>query len=149
VVAAVIIAAMFRLVALLLALLLPLQFAWGAAAVYCEHETTPRAAGHFGHHEHVHEDAADAKKPAGGKQLVDNDCASCHAAGSAVAADAPPRLASALAVGRVASPTAPPPASAFARAPDRPSGFVSPSRRDAKLPHRCVSPNPWFNHEIR
>jgi len=111
---------MFRLVALLLALLLPLQFAWGAAAAYCPHEAAPRVAGHFGHHEHVHKDAADAKQPAGGKQLVDNDCASCHAAGSAIAADATQGPAPALAVRRVAFPTSPPPTSAFARAPDRP-----------------------------
>ena len=60
---------LYRLTAALLvalSLLLPLQVAWGAAAAYCEHETTTQGAKHFGHHQHEHKadvHDAEAKKP--------------------------------------------------------------------------------------
>lgn len=113
---------MFRLVALLLALLMPLQFVWGAAATYCGHESsgvaTLKAVQHFGHHEHVHK--ADAKKAADTKLVGDNDCGTCHATCSAVTTD--PVAATGLlpAARRFVMPPASPPASALTRAPDRP-----------------------------
>jgi len=116
---------MHRLVALLLALLLPLQFAWGAAAVYCGHETTTataQATEHVGHHAHEHkaESRQDAKKPASAKLAVDNDCAACHATCSVMACDAPPPLAALVLTARQDSPTPSAPTSAPVRAPDRP-----------------------------
>ena len=71
--------------ALIIALLLwlPFQFAWGAAASYCQHEQGA-GVGHFGHHSHQHEgkslqctgDATPGKKTAiAGEDL---DCGYCH-----------------------------------------------------------------------
>lgn len=80
---------MRRWLVLILLALLPLQFSWAAVAGYCQHETTPSEAAHFGHHEHhhhagggttgttpdtdVHADDAE-KSPLG----IDSDCAFCH-----------------------------------------------------------------------
>lgn len=75
---------MRRLLAILLLVLLPLQFTWAAAAAYCQHETGV-VASHLGHHEHVHSAAegkssiaklADAKQDA--NFGVDDDCGYCH-----------------------------------------------------------------------
>jgi len=112
-----------RLVALFLALLLPLQFAWGAAAAYCGHEVEIQAVEHVGHHDHVHKAEADQKtdkKQAGGKQLVDNDCGVCHASGSAMNM-APIAAFPTVALTRwVPAPTPAHPRSAPSDAPDRP-----------------------------
>lgn len=67
---------MSRFLALVLALLLPLQLAWGAAAAHCQHESDPHAAQHFGHHEHFHK--ATAEKPSDGKVQIDSDCSFCN-----------------------------------------------------------------------
>jgi hypothetical protein len=79
---------MKRLLACLLALLLPLQLAWGAAAAYCQHETAPDGRVHFGHHQHVHDVQKDdnhqhAKMP-GGKVVGDHDCGYCNVTATAV-----------------------------------------------------------------
>jgi len=66
---------MHRVVLLLLAVLLPLQFAWGAVTSYCGHESGA-AAQHFGHHEHAHEDATPVDTEAA--LPADNDCWTCH-----------------------------------------------------------------------
>jgi hypothetical protein len=109
---------MYRLVALFFALLLPLQFAWGAAAAYCQHEATIETSNHFGHHEHVHK--ADAKKPASTKLAGDTDCGTCHACGSAVTSDGTDGVDAPVTTRRAVFPSAPSHASALARAPDRP-----------------------------
>ena len=76
---------MRRLFAIFLLVLLPLQFAWAAVGVYCQHETGA-AAKHFGHHDHQHKsdvghgDKADANASGG----TDSDCGVCHAGCSAV-----------------------------------------------------------------
>ncbi len=109
---------MTRLVALFLALLLPLQFAWGAAAAYCQHETAPKLAQHLGHHEHVHKDAT--KKTVEAKLHIDSDCAYCNAAAphAFTHEQAPlPELAPASFVNGLPSIAL---SSAPARAPDRP-----------------------------
>ncbi|MET0519921.1 MAG: cation efflux protein, CzcI family [Burkholderiaceae bacterium] len=73
---------MRRLLVLVFALLLPLQFAWAGAAAYCQHENTPpQGTAHLGHHEHVHK--GEQGKPAGAKPVLDNDCGVCHGAGTA------------------------------------------------------------------
>jgi hypothetical protein len=75
---------MSRFLALLIAVLLPLQLAWGAAASYCQHETSVAASAHFGHHSHVHSDAQPDGKSSALKLQIDADCTACHAAFSAV-----------------------------------------------------------------
>lgn len=113
---------MFRLVALLLALLLPLQFVWGAAAAYCGHEPTLGTAAqvtpHFGHHEHVHK--AHGSKAADTALAGDNDCGSCHASCSAVISVPAGASAVPLTSRRHVLPPEASPASALSRAPDRP-----------------------------
>lgn len=81
---------MARRVAILLLMLLPLQFVWGAAAVYCSHETAPTAQ-HFGHHVHVHKSAQadDGAKTQADSTVADNDCPVCHMGGPSL----PPNVA--------------------------------------------------------
>lgn len=71
---------MRRLFAILLLMLLPVQFSWASAAAYCQHETG-RQAWHVGHHEHDAQppchDASGGQKHAAG---IDHDCGACHAA---------------------------------------------------------------------
>ncbi len=107
-----------RKLVLLLALLLPLQFAWAGVTAYCQHETTLAQQRHFGHHEHVHQAAGEKT---GEVQLAgDNDCGICHAAGSAMLPDQQTPTATAPSSStyepgdRRRLPTAP------TRAPDRP-----------------------------
>lgn len=71
---------MRRALVFFLAVLLPLQFAWGAVTSYCEHETGA-ASQHFGHHQHVHK--GDKLVDADGKPGLDNDCWTCHSAATA------------------------------------------------------------------
>jgi hypothetical protein len=77
---------MLRWLTLVLLFVLPLQFAWSAAAAYCQHEEAPATA-HVGHHSHVHQggksgddgvshEASKASKA--GKLAADNDCGYCH-----------------------------------------------------------------------
>lgn len=65
-----------RVFALLLLLLLPLQFAFAVAAPYCALEKVT-VASHFGHHEHPD---APASKPAkhGSEQGKVHECGICH-----------------------------------------------------------------------
>lgn len=119
---------MIRLVALLMAWLLPLQFVWGGMAVYCQHEPANVAAAHAGHHEHVHhadgkpasDQSASSKSPSATLLAGDTDCGTCHATGSVVASEATEAPAAGVAVRRLVFADDPTPASALARAPDRP-----------------------------
>jgi hypothetical protein len=118
---------MQRFILVLLALVLPLQFAWAGAAAYCAHEVAASAKAHVGHHEHSHQ--ADSGKPdqptepAQDKSklgLADPDCGICHIASLPFArADAPDVRAE-----RRVELAPPVPQSSFsshsARAPDRP-----------------------------
>jgi hypothetical protein len=72
-----------RLLIIVLLLWLPFQFAWGAAASYCQHEQGAGVS-HFGHHSHKHKgkslqcagDATPDKKTSiAGEDL---DCDYCH-----------------------------------------------------------------------
>ena len=109
---------MRRPLALLLAFALLFQMSWAMAATYCEHETSPQATAHFGHHAHVHK-AGDAKKAVADKFAVDDDCSYCHAGHVALIATAcaliPPQ---ATASAEFSQPSLR--GSAPARAPDRP-----------------------------
>ena len=74
---------MKKLILIFLLLIVPLQFAWAAAGVYCQHEQG-KASFHFGHHAHSHDgkhDAADSKTKVSKVHL---DCSSCHATGTAI-----------------------------------------------------------------
>ena len=78
---------MRRWFTIFLLILLPFQFTWAAAAVYCQHEKSATAR-HIGHHEHEHKAHSDAKsqaKQADGKEavkdaklLLDDDCGFCQ-----------------------------------------------------------------------
>ncbi|QRQ84659.1 cation efflux protein, CzcI family [Cupriavidus oxalaticus] len=116
---------MQRLLLILLALILPLQFAWAGAAAYCRHEVAAAAKQHLGHHEHQHKadagqhaakDSADADKLG----MADPDCGVCHVASVPFARADGPRVQASQ---RVEQAQAPPQAgfsSHSARAPDRP-----------------------------
>lgn len=66
---------------------LPFQFAWGAAASYCQHEQGSGTS-HFGHHSHIHKQAHQGKvlqssgesTPDQKRALADEDldCDYCH-----------------------------------------------------------------------
>lgn len=81
-IAAATIAGVRKAVVLILLVLLPIQFVWGAATGYCEHETRT-ADTHFGHHVHEHQaklptrskDSAEVDRSLGGDHP---DCPSCH-----------------------------------------------------------------------
>lgn len=67
-----------KLLAILLLVVVPFQFAWGAAAVYCQHEQAPQAQ-HFGHHVHQHQNAEEPTGHAGKLSQLHQDCGYCHA----------------------------------------------------------------------
>ncbi|HJV76483.1 MAG TPA: cobalt-zinc-cadmium resistance protein [Noviherbaspirillum sp.] len=68
---------MKKLLLIFLLAVLPLQYTWAAAAVYCTHEKSP-AAKHFGHHSHKHNAKADDTSKSDKGPVVDNDCGTCH-----------------------------------------------------------------------
>lgn len=72
---------MRRALIILLIVLLPVQFVWGAAAGYCRHEQGTMSQ-HYGHHLHEHQaDMTGAATAADGTQSLladDPDCISCH-----------------------------------------------------------------------
>lgn len=73
-------AVMRRIFLLVLAIFLPLQFAWAGAAAYCQHTEPLSQASHFGHHIHPQCESS-SDKPSGS----DSDCEVCHsAAGRAI-----------------------------------------------------------------
>lgn len=67
---------MKKLILILLMFILPAQFAWSAAAVYCQHEKGARL--HFGHHTHEHKDKSEQKPGHSKLTKADNDCEYCH-----------------------------------------------------------------------
>ena len=109
---------MCRWLVLVVAFLLPLQFAWAGASAYCQHETTEQQSKHFGHHFHAHK--GEAKKSSDSKLMADADCASCHASASAAMLtqlDGRDFEATSASADVVLAPSF---TSALARAPDRP-----------------------------
>lgn len=116
-----IIAAMRRILILLLALLLPLQLAWAGAAAYCGHEKGAASSRHFGHHSHAHQERTAAGHADGeGAKLPDLDCAMCHFAGSHGLVPATDWSAAPGVATLQYHPLATTWRSALARAPDRP-----------------------------
>ncbi|CAN7766445.1 hypothetical protein LJR039_007329 [Pseudorhodoferax sp. LjRoot39] len=77
---------MTRWLLLFIGFMLPVQLAWSAAAVYCQHEAAP-ASFHVGHHAHQHAATDSADQQAGApEEASDNapaqlhaDCSYCHA----------------------------------------------------------------------
>jgi len=65
-----------KLLLILLLTILPIQYSWSMAAVYCQHEDSKVT--HFGHHGHDHQAQADddAGKSKTGKPH--GDCEVCH-----------------------------------------------------------------------
>ena len=93
---------MRRWLLVLLLLVLPLQFAWAAAAPYCAHEVAAAAGKHPGHHQHAHQDGGDAAVAGGGDAgagASHPDCASCQ---SGAVASLLPSAAQMLSVAREA-----------------------------------------------
>ena len=74
----VIITRMHRVIAVFLLLLMPVQFAFAAAAPYCAMEKT-EVATHFGHHEHV-DDTGPLQERGKGDASLPDDCGICHLA---------------------------------------------------------------------
>ena len=77
---------MRRWLVVFMLLVLPLQFAWAAAAPYCAHEDASAASKNPGHHHHelqVVSDAAKAGDDGAGNGVNHTDCASCHAGAAA------------------------------------------------------------------
>jgi hypothetical protein len=71
-----------KLLIILMLLVLPFQFSWATAAVYCQHEQGATAQ-HFGHHSHQHQGDADQSDHKGKLSQVHGDCGYCHAASPA------------------------------------------------------------------
>lgn len=69
---------MRRLLAILVLLVLPLQWSFAAVAEYCQHETAPAAQSHLGHHDKQTVDrSAESGKDKSGVP-GDFDCPMCH-----------------------------------------------------------------------
>jgi cytochrome c553 len=91
-----------KLLLILLLTILPIQYSWSMAAVYCQHE--PGKVSHFGHHTHQHQTQADDGATDSGKSSkVHTDCEVCH---HAVQASAP--AADGMALAQIVSVHAPP-----------------------------------------
>jgi hypothetical protein len=65
-----------KLLLILLLTILPIQYAWSMAAVYCQHE--PAKVSHFGHHGHQHQAQSDEDPDHGKPVKVHSDCEVCH-----------------------------------------------------------------------
>lgn len=89
---------MRRWLAVLLLVLLPLQFSWAAVADYCMHESS-ETADHVGHHDHESHSHGAAQADAEAKTKTDDgssstatvDCSHCHGS-CAVTLDLPAGL---------------------------------------------------------
>jgi len=105
---------------ILLLTILPIQYAWSMAAVYCQHE--PSKVSHFGHHGHQHQAQAgdDLDKS---KLSKHGDCEVCHHAVQASLPGAEPVLTAAPAA--VFAPSGVPRYHSYiADGPPRPNWFL-------------------------
>lgn len=71
---------MKRLFAILLMLILPLQWSYAAVADYCQHEEVVAAQDHFGHHAHKHVEHVEKSPDDKAKKISfgDIDCPNCQ-----------------------------------------------------------------------
>lgn len=71
---------MKKILLIVLLTILPIQYAWSMAAVYCQHEQGKVT--HFGHHGHQHQvqadDQSDHGTPSKAKANAHGDCEVCH-----------------------------------------------------------------------
>ena len=118
---------MKKLLLIFLLTILPIQYAWSMAAVYCQHEESSQQhpATHFGHHGHQHQaqagdddDDGDDQQP--GKTKAHSDCEVCHHAVQASVLDEHGVAAPATASG-YAPPLTPQYLSHIAEGPPRPN----------------------------
>jgi hypothetical protein len=112
-----------KILLILLLTILPIQYAWSMAAVYCQHEQGTTT--HFGHHGHQHQaqvgDDTDDGKPA--KSKVHGDCEVCHHAVQASVLDDSNVAAPATGY-RYAAPVSPQYLSYIAEGPPRPNWLL-------------------------
>lgn len=106
---------------ILLMLILPVQYSWSAAAVYCQHEQGSPF--HFGHHAHEHKVKAEnggSHGKVGKVGMADTDCEYCHLFSHAffIPFDAPPAGPPAV---RFAAPEPVPYTSHIPQRPSRPN----------------------------
>nr|WP_315255425.1 DUF2946 family protein [uncultured Duganella sp.] len=87
---------MKKLLLILLLTILPIQYSWSMAAVYCQHELSKVT--HFGHHGHEHQAQAGDDDGGSGKLSKHGDCEVCHHAVQASVPVADAVLAAAPAV---------------------------------------------------
>ena len=82
---------MKRFFAILLMLMLPLQWSFAAVAEYCQHEEVASAQDHVGHHAHKHIEHVEQTPDDKAKKLSfgDLDCPSCQHSTSFVILDLP------------------------------------------------------------
>ena len=82
---------MKRFFAILLMLMLPLQWSYAAVAEYCQHEEGVIAQNHIGHHVHEHVEHADKTPDDKAKKFGfgDLDCPSCQHSTTFVILDLP------------------------------------------------------------
>jgi hypothetical protein len=86
-----------KLLLILLLTILPIQYSWSMAAVYCQHERSTST--HFGHHGHQHQAQAGDEDGAKDKLSKHGDCEVCHHAVQASLPGADALLVKAPAVG--------------------------------------------------
>jgi hypothetical protein len=116
-----------KILLILLLTILPIQYAWSMAAVYCGHEQTSEqgTTTHFGHHGHQHQaqadDDTDNGKPA--KSKAHGDCEVCHHAVQASVLDDSNVAAPAAGYG-YAAPVSPQYLSYIAEGPPRPNWLL-------------------------
>jgi len=106
---------------ILLMLILPVQYAWSAAAVYCQHEQ--KSPFHFGHHAHQHKASSDEHGGHGKVNSADTDCEYCHMFSHAFFVPFDARSTAPLAV-NYAAPASIPYTSHIPRRPPRPNWLL-------------------------
>jgi len=130
---------MRRWLAVLMMVLLPLQFSWAAVANYCGHETGASAE-HVGHHDHASHAHGGKVADMGKSAETDGsstpasgiDCGHCH--GYCVGMLDLPSSLQPLPLGAAPLTLAtPPPQSTYPLSPNALSGFPSPDRRGGSL----------------
>ncbi|WP_367576081.1 cation efflux protein, CzcI family [Noviherbaspirillum album] len=67
-----------KLLLILLITFLPLQYAWAAAAAYCQHEQETQQTSHIGHHTHQHQSTDEEVQEPNKSKQVHSDCGVCH-----------------------------------------------------------------------
>lgn len=104
------------MLAILLLVAVPFQFAWGAAALYCQHEQSPQVQ-HFGHHVHHHQSVDEPSGHEGKLSKLHEDCGYCHALSPA----SMPAMAQTMTIPAGSVPAEPPIVSFTSHIPESPT----------------------------